>query len=362
MKNLLTSRLLMLLVVSLSALVISCKNLSEEKVPDKKNNLTPDKQDGIAALQQWEFEMTKDVSLGYVPLNRLINATEELKSARQNGTYTDRTNALSWVERGPNSDAVGPSNGNTRGTQLATDAVTSGRMRAIWVDLTSSTIVWAGGVDGGLWKSTDITSTSSAVWSPVNDFFGNLAISSICQNPVTTDIMYFGTGEKTFNVDAVQGGGVWKSTDHGVTWSLLANTTGFTNVSKVLCDGSGNVYVSTIAFGTALGSIQRSTDGGASWTNIMPDGLTSGCTEMKISSTGRLHVVCGYIGAGVSGYRYTDIPATVTTLTWISPVTTFPTSFNSELAVAGTTLYALPSNASYLTPTIYKSTDGGANW
>lgn len=315
-------------------------------------------EDGIRLAQEQEFEMTKDVSLGYIPVNRLIRATEELKAARRNNLIAARVNALSWTERGPNSDAIGATNGNTRGTQPASDAVTSGRMRAIWVDLTSSTTIWAGGVAGGLWKSTNIASTSSAVWSPVNDFLGNLSIASICQDPSNTNIMYFGTGEKTFNTDAVRGGGVWKSTDHGVTWNLLGNTTGFTNVSKVLCDAAGNIYVATIG----TNGIQRSNDGGGTWTNITPTGLTTYVTEMKLSSTGRLHIVCGYQNTGTSGYRFTDAASTVAAGTWTSPTTTFPTAYNSELAVAGTTLYALPSNVSDLTPTIYKSTDGGDNW
>lgn len=325
------------------------------------NNTDEENEDGIREAQEMEFEMTKDVSLGYVPRYRLLRANEELiNQRRQSGNPFAKIEALTWTERGPNTDVIGPSNGNTRGTQTAANGVTSGRMRAIWVDLTSSTTVWAGGVSGGLWKSTNISSTSPAVWSLVNDFFANLAVTSICQNPANTNEMYFGTGEKTFNADAVQGGGVWKSTDNGATWNLLPNTTGFVNVSKVLCDAAGNIYAATIG----ANGIQRSTDGGVNWTNITPTGLISYVTEMKLSSTGRLHIVCGYLNNGTSGYRYTDIPATVAAGTWTSPVTTFPTAYNSELAVGGTgaTLYALPSDATDFTPTIYKSTDGGANW
>ncbi len=354
-------RILPVLILISGFLLTQCSTDSSRSVVAEDVAIEMDNEeneDGIRLAQEQEFEMTKDVSLGYIPVDRLIRANEELKAARKNNTVAARVNALSWTERGPNTDAIGPSNGNTRGTQPASDAVTSGRMRAIWVDLTSSTTIWAGGVAGGLWKSTNIASTSSAVWSPVNDFLGNLSIASICQDPSNTDIMYFGTGEKTFNVDAVRGGGVWKSTDHGVTWNLLGNTTGFTNVSKVICDAAGNIYVATIG----ANGIQRSNDGGVTWTNITPTGLTTYVTEMRISSTGRLHIVCGYQNNGTSGYRFTDASSTVAAGTWISPTTTFPTAYNSELAVAGTTLYALPSNVSDLTPTIYKSTDGGNNW
>src|SRR5205085_1497653 len=142
-------------------------------------------------------------------------------------------------------------------------------------------------------------STQPATWNLVNDFFGNLSIASICQSPAgTTDTLYFGTGEKCqSSFFIVQGGGIWKSVDHGNNWSLLPSTTNFFNVSKVICDASGYVYVSVVPSLFGLGStggIYRSTDKGVSWTNITPTGLSSNVTEMKLSSTGRLHIVCGY--------------------------------------------------------------------
>jgi trimeric autotransporter adhesin len=319
-------------------------------------------EDGIKEAQEMEFEITKDVALGYVPKDRLVTAYEKLMNDRLNASSgTTGTNgsagpsgiaALTWSERGPNTDAIGPSNGNLRGTQAATDAVTSGRMRAVWVDIADAT-VWTGSVSGGLWHSTNIASSSSAVWSLVNDFFGNLSISSICQDPTNTNIMYFGTGEKTFNADAVRGGGIWQSTDHGVTWALMPGTTGYYNVSKVVCDASGNLYVATIGGNGIL----RYNKVAATWDNITPTGLLSFVTEMRLSTTGRMHIVCGYRNNGTSGLRFTDNPATVTSATWTSPTTTIPatlTTYNVELAVAGNTLYAECSNSSYLVGGIYK--------
>jgi len=320
-----------------------------------------EKEDGIRESQEMEFQLTKDPKRGYVPKQRLIAAYEKLAAERRQG-LPFRLNALSWTERGPYTDAIGSSNGNFRGPS---GSVTSGRIRAIWVDLSDPTnkTVWAASVSGGLWKTNDIT-VATPIWNLVNDFFGNLAIGAISQDPVNKNIMYFGTGEKTFNTDAVRGGGVWKSIDAGQTWNLLANTTSFYNVSKIVCDAAGNVYVGTLGSGSGL---RRSGDGGATWTNITPT-TTSGGTrisEMSLSTTGRLHVIVGYYNssAATSGYFYTDNPATVLSATWDTPIIPIPNNFyNCELAVAGNTLYALPSNSSFQTPTIYKSTDGGSTW
>ena len=303
--------------------------VNSEKIPNPSINISEvnneaDNEDGIAEAQKLEFELTKDISLGYIPKYRLVNAFEDLMVQRQRITNSpNNISALTWTERGPNSDIPGPSNGNTH----LGNGLSSRRMKTIWVDLSDVTnhTVWVGGVDGGIWKTTDI-SASPATWTPVNDFFANLSIGSICQDPTgTKDIMYFGTGEKAVNADGVRGGGVWKSIDHGVTWNLLAATTGFWNVSKIICDAAGNVYVATQANGKG---IQRSADGGTTWTNITPTGLNTAVTEMKLSSTGRMHIVCGYyngyFSANPAGYRFTDNPSTVTAGTWTSATTVFP--------------------------------------
>jgi len=337
---------------------IHSSTVSATRIEENENE-DETKEDGILQAQQQEFELTKDVSLGYIPKYRLVKAYQNLISKRLSPNTPTNVSALSWTERGPNADVVGPSNSNSR----AGNGVTSGRMRAIWVDISDATnhTVWAGGIDGGIWKTTDISATP-ATWTPVNDFLANLSIASICQDPTGSEnTMYFGTGEKAYNADAVRGGGVWKSTDHGVTWNLLPNTTSFFNVSKVVCDASGNVYVSTIGNGKG---IQRSTDGGATWTNITPAGLNTSITDMKLSSTGRMHIVCGYYAGANAGYQYTDRPDTVSAIGWKSATTAFPNvKYNCELAVNGNTLYVLNASSTlYQTPQIYKSTDGGDNW
>lgn len=353
--------LLIVLAISFGTLFFSCNSSGKNNGKGEKENelITEneeeegDRYDGPAEMARRDWEMTKDPALGRVPRYRLATALRYADNLRN--TFARITTAGAWTERGPNSDTVGPSNGNTR----ANSGVTAGRIRAVLVDATDATgnTVWVGGVNGGLWKTTDITA-SPATWTPQSDFFSNMAVTWICQDPSTPATMYFATGEWTFNADAVGGDGIWKSTNNGVTWTQLGSTTGtnFDYCSKILCDNSGNVYVTTRT------GVYRSADGGTSWTTITPTGMgTSRFSDMELSSTGRLHVSAGQFST--CGYRYTDAPATVGTGTWINASSGFPTSsVRIELGCEGNTLYALPSNGSYQVPTLYISTDGGANW
>lgn len=325
----------------------------EEEGEDGYDN--PDK----AAL--FQLERTKNPLTGDVPAGaymKALNATLQFKSELQ-GNTNNVVNPLNWIERGPYSDAVGSSNGNTR----ANGGITSGRIDAIMVDSSDAThkTIYIGGRDGGLWKTTDITA-SPATWILVNDFLLNQSIIGICQDPTDYNIMYLATGESFGEGGAVRGNGVFKSTDHGITWAQLPSTSTYYYCTRILCDYQGNIYL-----GTRGNGLLRSTkaSGGAAWTDITPTGLSNRIADMKITSTAgpaRLHITTGIFST--SAYRYTDIPSTVTAGTgWNAPTTGFPAlNQRCELGVMGNILYAVPCDASYQVPTIYKSTDGGVNW
>ncbi|MBC7872444.1 MAG: hypothetical protein H7Y01_00535, partial [Ferruginibacter sp.] len=339
-------------------LVTGCKQKSSVNIESEGEE--NDKYDGADQAVLFEIERTKDPATGRVPWQQLRIAMEQTEVAKEQARMnrTESTQALGWIERGPNGDYARLS-GNPR----PNDDQTSGRIRATMVDSLDPThkTVFAGSVAGGLWKTTDITAFP-ANWILVNDFLSNLAIADICQDPRPgfQHIMYMCTGESYGNADAVRGVGVFKSTDAGASWSFLSSSSSFLNGTRILCDHLGNVYL-----GTRGNGLLRSIDGGSSWANITPAGIGNDICDLEISSTAlpaRLHVTTGIFST--SGYRYTDIPAAATTgAGWVAAATPF-TTFNqrTEIAVSGNVLYACPDNASHQVPTIWKSSDGGNNW
>ena len=329
----------------------------EERVDEDENEKEYDSPDLAAAF---EYAITKDPSTGKVPRERMLIAGEKIKRMKLNAmspSSSSRSVSLNWIERGPNSDVVGPFNGNTR----ANYGIASGRVRAILVDSSDvqKKTIWIGGVDGGLWKTTDITAVP-ANWTLVNDFLNNLAVTDICQDPSNYNTMYFCTGESFGNVDAVKGNGVYKSVDHGVTWVQLSSTSGYGFCTRIICDYLGNVYLATKGNG-----LLRSNNGGTSWTNITPSGISNDICDLEISATavsGRLHVVSGIFSNQT--YRYTDNPSMASSTSgWNAPVTAFPSYNNrAEITCRGNVLFALPVDGAYQVPAIYRSTDGGVNW
>jgi trimeric autotransporter adhesin len=351
-----------IILIATLLIAIFFQNCSSNQSKNNKRELAElsvenDLYDGPDKAAEYEFERTKDPALGYVPTDRLLIALEEAKSSQARAAFSVLSGT--WIERGPSSDISGPYGNPRDGANIAS---TAGRVRAMLVDAADATgkTVWLGGVNGGLWKTTDITATIPT-WTLVDDFLSNLAVSAITQDPTNSNIMYFCTGESYNNADAVRGVGVFKSTDGGATWNYLSSTSSYIYCTRILCDYLGNIYL-----GTKGSGLLRSTklSGGAVWTTITPSGMVSDICDLEISSTtaaGRLHVVAGIFST--QSYRYTDVPITATSASFTAPTTAFPSfSMRAEIAVSGNVLYALPANASRQVPTIYKSTDGGVTW
>jgi hypothetical protein len=355
------------------------KRVKEKETEEKDNPSEYNKQ---------AFEMEKDPALGYVPYDRLLKAiqhTADLKATVRNATGRNnnsptpniQSSPLTWIERGPIYDSVGPSNGNGRGggTGSTVGGYTSGRIRAFLLDTlndpTGNTAL-TGGVGGGLWRCTNFLSTD-VNWAPIDDRFNNLAISSIAQDPTNPAIIYFSTGEPADNADRVVGAGVWKSTNGGISFTWLPSTANYMRCFKIGCDAAGNVYlavrITTIPVNQQNGLI-RSTDGGLTWTDITPNNLdpnsSNSCTDFEFTTSGNLNAMFGYRPPGnVVNHRYTSNPSTVTPGTW-STSTGFRTSnaaaIRTEMAVLGNILYAITINPAYNTDSCYKSVNGGATW
>lgn len=183
--------------------------------------------------------------------------TRELKKTPRR-PVSDKT-LLSWTARGP---------GNV-----------AGRARGIIVDPDDPTgLTWfIASVGGGVWKTTD----GGATWQVLTDDMPNLAVQSLAMAASNHDIIYAGTGESFFNIDTMNGNGIIKSTDRGLTWTQLASTVDdprFNNVSRIIVSPTDpNLVLASTTTGSykqsinATSSIFRSTDGGATWTEVYND-------------------------------------------------------------------------------------------
>lgn len=150
-----------------------------------------------------------------------------------------------------------------------------GRIRALLMLDDNTRLV--GSVGGGIWKSTDQGNS----WTPINDFLPTLSISSLTRDASNGNQIYAGTGETAFgNSDALPGAGVYRSMDGGNSWSQMASTTNW-SFSRLFAHPfiSGTVYAG-VGGGAPENGVWRSTDSGVSWTKILS--TNSACVDVKV--------------------------------------------------------------------------------
>lgn len=247
------------------------KTYFASKSENKAMGLSPDK------YNQQEWLMSMNPALGTPTPENLEVIREKLRNARAAALATGRVpgDALDnlWLERGPNN--VG---GRTRG--IIFDPT----------DATYNTLI-AGGVSGGLWKNTNISSSGST-WTRMS-LSENLNVQNITVDPNNSNIWYVGTGESCVFGD-VNGNGLWKTTDAGATWTrvlggITGNATPETTNNFVVNTPSGvaGSYLSIEAgFGPGIMSVINApielVNDGAAPTDDACETLTAGSLNGKI--------------------------------------------------------------------------------
>jgi hypothetical protein len=179
-----------------------------------------------------------------------------------------------------------------------------GRIRSIVIDPNNPLRLWAGSVSGGIWRSTNAGNT----WQPVNDFMANLAVTAMVIDPSNTSNMYAATGEGFGNGDALQGGGIFQSTDSGTTWNLMASTDPAASpVPPPPCNVIGSApcptfwqFINRLAMATqpngslvilaaTNAGIARTIDNGVNWTQV----TATAATDVDFDPGNGLNAIAG---------------------------------------------------------------------
>ena len=191
----------------------------------------------------------------------------------------------------------------------------TGRTRTLEFDPRNPDVMFAGGVSGGVWKSTD----AGTSWQPLSDDAANLNIGALAIDPERPDTLYAGTGElyrdSGMPWSPMSGSGILKSVDGGASWSPLLATQNadFRYVSDIVFSprDSRRLYAATNS------GIWRSRDGGATFERLLRPADAQdqrryeGCTDLAIRSDTPLDWLLATCASRSIADRYW-LPGTVT--------------------------------------------------
>jgi hypothetical protein len=270
------------LLATLFSLIVFNNDITE-KVELLRQKSEIGSKDNPIARAEYELRMLVDPVTGKMPTNirqQEIEFVKTIPTVKENILAKGlNTNELTFKSRGP----------VNRG----------GRVRALAFDVrstASNSVLIAAGVSGGIWRSTDggTSWTQTSLPSQIN------SATCIAQDirPGYQDTWYIGSGEAYGNStsggsSSYLGNGIFKSTNNGLSWSLMESTSSnsphsFDNVFDFIHNIAVSPTTGTI-FVAAINTIQKSADGGRSWSTVRSTPYNATFTDVIATANGTVY-------------------------------------------------------------------------
>ncbi len=246
--------------------------------------------------------------------------------------------------------AMGPTNVPTNGLSYPSAGI--GRINCVRFDPQNNNNIWIGTPGGGLWKTTN----GGTTWTSNTDNFATLGVSDIAIHPTNSNIMYLATGD--YDASDTYSIGVLKSIDGGATW----NTTGFTQATSSRYR-IGRLLINPtnpdILIAATNAGLMRTANAGVTWTTIVT-GIFSDA-EFKPGDPNIVYAASYANTTSAKMYVSTNGGTSFTVATGI------PTTDALRISVAVTAantavVYALICNNDAGYKGLYKSTNSGASY
>ena len=255
------------------------------------NNRNEPYSDDPAAREEYEFTRLRDPKTNEIPpgiAQKEFEFASKLPKHNPFGRSIDAPIAFDWQPMGP--------------------ANQSGRIQAIGIDIINESNMLAGSASGGVWRSID----AGLSWAKVTLPNDEQSVSAIVQDTRKgkENTWYYSTGEllsttgrrETSNIRTHSwGNGIYKSTDNGASWNPLpATVTTSKHTAAVNFTGIWNLALDPknieqdIIYAACYGGIMRSSDGGATWANVLgSDSAKCFNSEIVRGSGGTLYAAIG---------------------------------------------------------------------
>jgi subtilisin-like proprotein convertase family protein len=258
---------------------------------------------GLNSFGTWRLRVTNNGSqtgtIGYNNSFWSLKLPEAIAGSGLGETAADRATVSFRVFVGDSTNPLSSQTWTGTGPFTAENQTNAGSVRTIAVDPSdpSGNTVFLGAADGGVWKTTNFLTDSSAgpTWIPLTDLgpvrgFRSTSITVVGRNgDPSQSIVFVGTGDY---FTSRGGTGLLRSADGGKTWTIIGDqangevkdTTGASItltgaiVNKIVADptpqSGSQSYILYAAISGTNGGLYRSTDSGLTWQQVRAGNAT----------------------------------------------------------------------------------------
>ncbi|HSA57596.1 MAG TPA: hypothetical protein VLE53_17920 [Gemmatimonadaceae bacterium] len=164
-------------------------------------------------------------------------------------------------------------------------ATMSGRISDLAVNEANPAVYYVATAHGGLWKTT----SNGAMFTALFQDQGLIALGDVTISPTNPDLVWVGAGESNNRQSTSWGGGVYKSTDGGRTFTHMGLPNS-RHINRILIDPVNNEVVLVAATGPLFGpggdrGVYKTTDGGRTWRKVLNVDDNTGANDLVMSPT-----------------------------------------------------------------------------
>jgi len=161
-------------------------------------------------------------------------------------------------------------------------ALTSGRIADLAVNPKNISEYYVASASGGVWKTTN----AGVTFSPIFDGQTSFSIGCVTIDPNNSNVVWVGSGENNNQRVVGYGDGVYKSEDAGKSWKNvgLKNSE---HIGKIVIDPNNSDVVYVAAYGPVWSDggergIYKTTDGGKTWKQVLNVSPYTGFNEIHM--------------------------------------------------------------------------------
>ena len=164
-------------------------------------------------------------------------------------------------------------------------ATMSGRIADLAVLEADPAVYYAATAHGGLWKTT----SNGAMFQPLFQDQGLISLGDVTISQRNPDVVWVGAGESNNRQSTSWGGGLWKSTDGGATFTHMG-LAGSRHINRIVIHPNDDNIVIVAATGPLFGSggdrgVYKTSDGGQTWRHVLAVDENTGANDLVMAAT-----------------------------------------------------------------------------